>query len=199
MNLSALDNYLEDLFSDYSAKDYCKNGLQIEGKEQVNNLAFAVSFNLQTARKTLELNADALITHHGVFGYSFFDFSGPSRLKSSLFIQNGISLFSFHLPLDMHREIGNNAVLHKIIGSEIIDSVESGYIGQNKNNLTLEEISLRYFEHLKPSFYKKGRTIINPLWNHYSYNGFDLLKNNDKIPGRIAVISGAGSDIYPRL
>lgn len=66
-----LSDALQQLFRYEDYEDYCLNGLQIEGREPIRKIAFAVSYNLLAVEKALEWGADALIVHHGVFGKNF--------------------------------------------------------------------------------------------------------------------------------
>ena len=98
-------------------RDYCPNGLQVEGGEQVQYLVSGVTASLALIEAALEKGADALLVHHGYFwkgedprvvGYR------QKRLK--LLLANGINLFAYHLPLDAHPVLGNNAQLGQRLG-----------------------------------------------------------------------------------
>lgn len=108
---SFLDTYLN--ISDY--KDYGPNGLQIEGKENIKKIAYAVSATRASISKATEISADALIVHHGLF----WKFHGPKTITGAFakrvkpLIQNDINLFGYHLPLDAHDEVGNAAAIAK--------------------------------------------------------------------------------------
>lgn len=100
---------LNQLLNIYEYQDYGPNGLQIEGKEQVKKIAFAVSATKYSIEKSVELGADALIVHHGLF----WKFHGPRVLTGAFakrvkpLVQNEINLLGYHLPLDAHLEVGN--------------------------------------------------------------------------------------------
>ncbi len=98
--------------------DYGPNGLQIEGHSKVSKIAFAVSATRYTIEKAVELGANALIVHHGLF----WKFHGTRTLTGSFFkrvqplIKNNINLIGYHLPLDANIEYGNAAGIAKEIG-----------------------------------------------------------------------------------
>lgn len=109
ITLQELCQYLNDLLSVNSFSDFCPNGLQIEGKAKIYRLATAVSASEETILAAKEAAVDALIVHHGLFwqGDSFI-ITGSKRCKIEAILQSGMSLLAYHLPLDAHRELGNN-------------------------------------------------------------------------------------------
>lgn len=120
MHRQDLNTFFSDLLSPQSFSDYGPNGLQIEGVEQINKVAFAVSATRDSIEQTIDLNADALVVHHGLF----WGFHGARTLTGSFakrikpLIKNDINLFAYHLPLDAHPTIGNAAVLGHLIGCQ---------------------------------------------------------------------------------
>lgn len=89
--------------------DFCINGMQVEGKQQIHKLATAVSANLETIQKAAEWGADALLVHHGLFwNQDSHQIAGIKRQKLEILFKNNISLIAYHLPLDAHQELGNN-------------------------------------------------------------------------------------------
>lgn len=109
LQLKELARYLDDYLPGNGVKDYCPNGLQVEGKNHIARLGTAVSASLATIEAAVERNIDALIVHHGMFwqGDSFV-IQGVKRKKLQLLLEHKISLFAYHLPLDMHPVVGNN-------------------------------------------------------------------------------------------
>lgn len=109
MQTKEIVNDLNKLLNIYDYKDYCPNGLQIEGKKEITKIAFAVSATKYSVEKTVELGADMLIVHHGLF----WKFHGPKTLTGSFYkrvaplLRNDINLVGYHLPLDAHLEVGN--------------------------------------------------------------------------------------------
>ncbi len=113
-----LASFYKKLLKPNSYEDYCPNGLQIEGASQIKKIAFAVSATKDSIEQAIEQNADALVVHHGLF----WKFHGPKTLTGPFakrvfpLVKNDINLYSYHLPLDGHPEVGNAATLGKLLG-----------------------------------------------------------------------------------
>lgn len=113
-----LQEYFQKLLTPEAFEDYAPNGLQVEGKETISRVAFAVSATQDSVSEALKWGADALVVHHGIF----WKHQGPrtvtgawgERVKS--LVKNDMNLFAYHLPLDAHPEIGNAVSLGKEIG-----------------------------------------------------------------------------------
>ncbi len=103
--LSHLNDYLQvSLFS-----DYCPNGIQVEGKQRISKVATAVSASVKIIEEACRRDVDLLIVHHGMFwDKDPYPVLGPKKRKLELLLKHGISLAAYHLPLDAHREVGNN-------------------------------------------------------------------------------------------
>ena len=114
-----LEEYLNTYLNISLIKDFCPNGLQVEGKSEIKKIATAVSANLMTLQKCVEEGVDALIVHHGLFwDKDPYPLVGSKRIKIELLLKEGISLFAYHLPLDAHKEIGNNWLAARELGWE---------------------------------------------------------------------------------
>src|ERR1700751_2929247 len=103
---------LDTLLEPARFEDYCPNGLQVPGAEQVATVATGVSAQLELFERAAAANADLLVVHHGLFWNSSpraLDTALRRRLKV-LFDAN-IALAAYHLPLDAHPPLGNNALL----------------------------------------------------------------------------------------
>lgn len=109
IQLDRLRSHLRLLFPENGLNDHCTNGLQLEGKREIVRIATAVSADLATIQAAVEADIDALIVHHGLFWHKDSHvIEGVKKQKISLLLQHGISLFGYHLPLDLHPTIGNN-------------------------------------------------------------------------------------------
>lgn len=109
LELKELCRYLDQLLPSQTMSDYCPNGLQVEGKNQVNKVVTAVSASLETIELAIESHADVLIVHHGLFWQrDSYVIQGVKRKKIALLLEHGLSLIAYHLPLDLHPELGNN-------------------------------------------------------------------------------------------
>lgn len=97
--------------------DYCPNGLQVEGKEDIKKIVFAVSATKESVSYAYNNKACALIVHHGLF----WKFHGTKPITGAFYhrisplIKNDINLISYHLPLDGHIELGNAASIAQIL------------------------------------------------------------------------------------
>jgi dinuclear metal center YbgI/SA1388 family protein len=112
-----LEKHLASTLDINRFRDYCPNGLQVEGCEQIQYVVSGVTASLALIEAALEKGADTLLVHHGYFwkgedprvvGYR------QKRLK--MLLANNINLFAYHLPLDAHPQLGNNAQLGQLLG-----------------------------------------------------------------------------------
>jgi dinuclear metal center YbgI/SA1388 family protein len=92
------------------------NGLQVENNGIVTKIAAAVDGSLATIKKAVELKADLLIVHHGLFWGASHPWTGKRYTTIRLLIENNLAVYSSHLPLDAHPQFGNNAQLAKALG-----------------------------------------------------------------------------------
>jgi dinuclear metal center YbgI/SA1388 family protein len=92
------------------------NGLQIENNGQVSRLAAAVDATEATITGAVQAGADLLIVHHGLFWSGLSPIRGACYRKVAACIKNNLAVYSAHLPLDLHPEVGNNALLARALG-----------------------------------------------------------------------------------
>lgn len=119
-NLFEVVDYTAQLLDAMRFKDYCPNGLQVEGRSEIRKLVSGVTASQDLLQAALEAGADAILVHHGYFWRNEApQIVGIKRKRLGLLIQNDISLIAYHLPLDAHQELGNNAQLGKRLGFEI--------------------------------------------------------------------------------
>lgn len=97
--------------------DYCPNGLQVEGRLRIETLVTGVTASLALIEAAIALKADALLVHHGYFWRGEdARILGVKHKRLKLLLAHDINLFAYHLPLDMHPELGNNAQLAVQLG-----------------------------------------------------------------------------------
>ncbi len=110
--LTTLVQYMNGLLDAEAFDDYCPNGLQVEGRAQVQRIVTGVSASLALFEAAAERDADLVLVHHGLFwkSDSHFRVRGSMRRRLGVLIERDISLVGYHLPLDAHAELGNNAV-----------------------------------------------------------------------------------------
>lgn len=122
----AIDKHLAVTLDINRFRDYCPNGLQVEGRSQVRRLVTGVTANLALLEAAVGLGADMVMVHHGYFWRGEDPrVVGPRQRRLKLLLAHEISLFAYHLPLDAHPELGNNAQLAKRLGFEA-----DGYFGE---------------------------------------------------------------------
>jgi dinuclear metal center YbgI/SA1388 family protein len=114
---------LDELLEADSAADYCPNGLQVEGRPEVERIITAVSASRELFSLAAERQADAIVVHHGILwnGAEAPRIVGSFRERVRLLIENRISLIAYHLPLDRHLELGNAAQLARRLGLEELE------------------------------------------------------------------------------
>ncbi len=116
MTRDELVAYLDDYLDVRGWRDKSLNGLQVEGRAEVGRVAVATDAALATFVMAAEAGADFLIVHHGLFWGEPVPVIGPMRERLAALLEAGISLYASHLPLDGHLEVGNNAVLARLLG-----------------------------------------------------------------------------------
>lgn len=113
---NTLVTYIDCLLNCDKFKDYAPNGLQIEGKNEITKICTAVSAGEVIVKQAIEHGADMLLVHHGYFWRGEQpQIVGAKKRRFCLFLQNDLNLCAYHLPLDAHLEIGNNACLADIL------------------------------------------------------------------------------------
>ncbi len=113
----ALLAYCNELLEISGFKDYCPNGLQVEGCAEIRHLATGVTASQALIEAAAEQGADALLVHHGYFWRGEDPcVVGMKRKRLSRLLEHDISLLAYHLPLDAHAELGNNARLGALLG-----------------------------------------------------------------------------------
>jgi len=98
-------------------KDYAPNGLQVEGRHEVDTVVCGVSANAALIDRAVELGGDLIVVHHGlVWGGGIPRVTGALAKRLAALLGNGVSLAAYHLPLDKHPRLGNNVGLADAIG-----------------------------------------------------------------------------------
>ncbi len=138
--LTLLDTYLEaDSF-----QDYCKNGLQVYGTETITKIVSGVTFSRRLINEAISRKAELIIVHHGLFKGDIPDppyIYGSFRDRLALLLSHNINLVAYHLPLDAHPEIGNNALACKQLGLKDLQPLDIGFIGQLAQSESLKSLS----------------------------------------------------------
>jgi dinuclear metal center YbgI/SA1388 family protein len=117
INRNELVEYTAQLLNIARFRDYCPNGLQVEGRAQIGQVVTGVTASLALIEAAIKLKADAILVHHGYFWRGEDPrMVGPKLHRVKSLLAHDISLLAYHLPLDMHAELGNNAQLAKVLG-----------------------------------------------------------------------------------
>lgn len=108
---------LDGLLQPERFKDYGPNGLQVEGKDSIQRIVSGVTASRALIEAAIAARADALFVHHGLFWRGQDGrIVGWMKERLRLLLAHDISLFAYHLPLDAHPELGNNAQLGRVLG-----------------------------------------------------------------------------------
>ncbi len=127
MKINDLSDYLDRLLRPEQFSDYCPNGLQVEGKREINKIVTGVTASMELLQAAHRANADAILVHHGYFWRGEAQpIVGIKKRRLQFLLRHDINLLAFHLPLDAHPELGNNVMLAKQLGLEL-----TGRTGEN--------------------------------------------------------------------
>ena len=190
------DDFTDFLTTYLKTDDYnddCPNGIQVEGTAEVRKILTAVSASVELFEIAVAQKADTVIVHHGIiWNFERPVYKGGYRERIRLLLENNINLYGFHLPLDAHEEIGNNAQLCRrleVKNMRPFGDIKGQYIGMKGE---IDKID-------KESFFKRISKLVDrdPLIFDY---GPDQVE-------KVGVISGgaqkylnqavsAGLDVY---
>ncbi len=182
-----LEEWLNDYLEVDKVSDYHPNGLQIEGKDSVGKIVTAVSINLAVVEAAVKNKADAIIVHHGMFWKSDETvIRGYRKHRIKKIIENDISLFAYHLPLDLHPEISNNRLILKGLG---VDDIEEP-----------EDTKIRYSFGLKGVFQSPPSfdEFVHRVNNLFGTESRVFHYGSDKISS-LYVVSGAGRNMIDQV
>ena len=179
MHRSELIGQLNNLLHPEFFKDYAPNGLQVQGKTEIRRIVTAVSATQNVIDRAIELQADALLVHHGWFWKN----ENPTvtgtkykRLKSIL--STDMNLIAYHLPLDAHETLGNNAQMAKLLkATNVCGGQEGSFVWSG----TIEPRSVRDLA-----------TFLSRALNRQAL----VLGDESLIVSRLAWCSGAAEDFF---
>ena len=118
VGLDAVVAYCDRILRTREVRDYerAANGLQVENDGTLTRIAATVDASLATVKLAVKAKADLLIVHHGLFWGTTHPWTGKRRELLKLLIDNNLAVYSSHLPLDLHPQLGNNARLCSLLG-----------------------------------------------------------------------------------
>jgi dinuclear metal center YbgI/SA1388 family protein len=126
-----LSQAFNDLLQPERFKDYGPNGLQVEGKAEVKKIVSGVTASVALIDAAIERGADAIFVHHGLFWRGQDGrVTGWMKQRLQKLLGANINLYAYHLPLDAHPTLGNNAQLGKLLGFTPLDNGEFGRFGE---------------------------------------------------------------------
>jgi len=116
MQRTELETYLNQYLDVARFRDYCPNGLQVEGRVEVHIVATGVTASLELLRAAVARGADTLLVHHGYFWRGEDPrVTGTRRERLAFLLKNELNHCAFHLPLDVHPDVGNNMQFARVL------------------------------------------------------------------------------------
>jgi len=117
VKINELNHYTQQLMQVARFKDYCPNGLQVEGRAEINKIVTGVTASMALLEAAHQAGADLILVHHGYFWRNEApELVGIKRKRIKFLLEHDINLMAYHLPLDAHGEFGNNVQLGKLLG-----------------------------------------------------------------------------------
>jgi len=133
--------YLDTLLDAARFRDYCPNGLQVEGRDRIVRVVCGVTASQALIDAAITRKADALLVHHGWFWKSEDGrVTGFRKRRMASLLAHDINLFAYHLPLDAHAELGNNVQLARQLGWSVVGRFgeqDLGFVGELAATTTL--------------------------------------------------------------
>lgn len=127
VRINELTQYTQQLLQVERFKDYCPNGLQVEGKLEIKKIVTGVTASMALIKAAKLANADLILVHHGYFWRNEDPrIIGIKRNRVAFLLKHDLNLMAYHLPLDAHQTLGNNVQLAKVL-----DIVFKGFTGEN--------------------------------------------------------------------
>ena len=141
MQLDELCHFCDDFLALDEFDDYCPNGLQVEGSPLVKRLVSGVTASLDLIESAIEQNADAILVHHGYFWKGeAAPLTGYKGRRIKRLMQADVSLLAYHLPLDFHPNVGNNAQLARRMGWLVTGQQGGIWLGETAAPMTADEL-----------------------------------------------------------
>jgi dinuclear metal center YbgI/SA1388 family protein len=145
--LTEVISYLDELLAIGDFQDYGPNGLQVPGADEVSRVATGVSSHLELFERAADLEAQLVVAHHGLF-WDFLPRSLTPAMKQRLRVlfDRDMSLAAYHLPLDAHPEVGNNALICAALGLERAEPFGEhrgqtvGFVGRSAEGVPFDEL-----------------------------------------------------------
>lgn len=173
--------YLHDYLACDIFSDYAPNGLQVEGNPTIHRICTAVTASEAIIKKAALMQADALLTHHGYFWRGEdATITGMKRRRIGELVTYNMNLFAYHLPLDCHDVVGNNACLASVLN---FGHVQMHAAGKTPNLLWSGILS-------KPITAAKFSELLSKKLKREPLH----VSGTEKLISRVAWCSGAAQD-----
>ncbi len=147
MKRDELVTWLDDYLVIHDYDDISLNGLQVEGRDEVSKVAVAVDSSVTTFEQASQSGADMLVVHHGLFWGKPLAVTGMHKRRVAYLLEHDMSLYAAHIPLDAHREVGNNWGLARILGMSDLEDFGTwqgkpiGVKGTFPNKMSLRDLA----------------------------------------------------------
>ena len=174
-----LTAYLDGYLRIAAIQDRSPNGLQVQGRNRVGKIAYAVDASTQAIEAAAGMKADMLIVHHGLWWGRHEQIVGNMYRRIAGLVRNDLSLYTAHLPLDCHPEVGNNVELARLFGLR----VEGGFAAHDGIDIGVIAVSDDAID--RDAF---AKTIAGALDAEP-----DVLAFGPKRVQRVAILSGGGA------
>jgi len=115
MERNELVSWLDDYLEIAAWPDSSLNGLQVEGRSEISKVVASVDASFNSLELAIARGADIIVVHHGLFWGKELPVTGPHKRRLKLLLDNDVSLYAAHLPLDGHQEVGNNWGLARLL------------------------------------------------------------------------------------
>lgn len=145
--INTINQFFSELLLSSPVPDFGYNGMQVENRGEIKKIAFAVDVCEETIAQAARLNCNLLVVHHGLFWGKDLPVTGNHYRRLKALIENNIGLLAYHLPLDGHPEVGNNAqILKKLSAADFKPcgfhkGFHVGYIGTLPQPTTVDSIA----------------------------------------------------------
>lgn len=163
-------NYIDNLLDIKSIPDYGPQGLQVEGNPEVTSVVLGVSAHQELFEKAAHSGAQMIIVHHGLLWDNLpRTIVGWRKDRLKVLLNHNITLLGYHLALDKHPEVGNNAQLGKVLGLTALDQpfgihkdMHVGWLGVSKIPVGIDELSkkLEHATHGKSQLFGFGKPLV---------------------------------------
>lgn len=169
VELKDLVGVLNDELRIHEFQDYCPNGLQVEASVQVRRIVTGVTASQALINAAIERKADVLLVHHGYFWKGEAQpLIGMKGQRIASLYKNNISLLAYHLPLDVHPQLGNNQQLAQVLGLTVTGQMDAlGLTGELPEAVTGSALAQLLQDRLgQPALHLKGhgRLIKTLAW-----------------------------------